>query len=179
MSLQPRSPKARRRLTLVAAIAPVLALAVGLTLWGLGDSVSFFYTPSQAAQAHPAAGRSVQLGGLVAKGSVVKRSNGAVEFTVQDQHAVDRVVFQGDLPDLFREGQGVVAVGAFRPDGVFEAKRVLAKHDERYMPREVERALKAQGEWRGEGAKANYAEPAQAQAGQAPTGQVQAGQGGV
>jgi cytochrome c-type biogenesis protein CcmE len=160
MSLLPKSPKARRRLTLVAAIAPVLALAVGLTLWGLGDSVSFFYTPSQAAQAHPPAGRSVQLGGLVAKGSVVKRANGEVEFTVQDQHAVDRVVFQGDLPDLFREGQGVVAVGAFRPDGVFEARRVLAKHDERYMPREVEKALKAQGEWRGDGSRANYAEPA-------------------
>ena len=159
MSFLPKSPKARRRLTLVAAIAPVLAVAVGLTLWGLGDSVSFFYTPSQAAKAHPPAGRSVQLGGLVAHGSVVKHSDGAVEFTVQDQHAVDKVVFQGDLPDLFREGQGVVAVGAFRPDGVFEAKRVLAKHDERYMPREVAKALKAQGEWRGDGAKPSYAQP--------------------
>ncbi|HKR89737.1 MAG TPA: cytochrome c maturation protein CcmE [Phenylobacterium sp.] len=166
MSLLPKSPKARRRLTLVAAIAPVLALAVGLTLWGLGDSVSFFYTPSQAAQAHPPVGRSVQLGGLVAKGSVVKHPDGAVEFTVQDQHAVDKVVFQGDLPDLFREGQGVVAVGAFRQDGVFEAKRVLAKHDERYMPREVAKALKAQGEWRGDGAKASYGEPAAAGTGQ-------------
>jgi cytochrome c-type biogenesis protein CcmE len=96
----------------------------------------------------------------------VKRANGEVEFTVQDQHAVDRVVFQGDLPDLFREGQGVVAVGAFRADGVFEARRVLAKHDERYMPREVAKALKAQGEWRGDGAKASYAEPAEARAGE-------------
>ena len=165
MSLLPKSPKARRRLTLVAAIAPVLAVAVGLTLWGLGDSVSFFYTPSQAAKAHPPAGRSVQLGGLVANGSVVKHSDGAVEFTVQDQHAVDKVVFQGDLPDLFREGQGVVAVGAFRPDGVFEAKRVLAKHDERYMPREVAKALKAQGEWRGDGATPSYAQPQAAASG--------------
>jgi cytochrome c-type biogenesis protein CcmE len=156
MSLLPRSPKARRRLTLVAAIAPVLALAVGLALWGLGDSVSFFYTPSQAAQARPAPGRSVQLGGLVAAGSVVKQADGRVEFTVRDQHAADKVVFQGDLPDLFREGQGVVALGAFRKDGVFEAKRVLAKHDERYMPREVARALKAQGEWRGDGAVPSY-----------------------
>jgi cytochrome c-type biogenesis protein CcmE len=156
MSLFPKSPKARRRLTLIAAVAPVLALAVGLALWGLGDSVSFFYTPSQAAQARPPAGRSVQLGGLVAKGSVVKHADGAVEFTVEDQHAVDKVFFQGDLPDLFREGQGVVAVGAFRQDGVFEAKRVLAKHDERYMPREVAKALKAQGEWRGDGARPAY-----------------------
>jgi cytochrome c-type biogenesis protein CcmE len=73
------------------------------------------------------------------------------------------VVFQGDLPDLFREGQGVVAVGSFRDDGVFEAKRVLAKHDERYMPREVSKALKEQGEWYGEGAKPTH-EP------QAPAG---------
>jgi cytochrome c-type biogenesis protein CcmE len=156
MSWLPKSPKARRRLTLIGAIAPVLALAVGLTLWGFRDSVSFFYTPGQAAAAKPPAGRSIQLGGLVAKGSVVKHSDGRVEFTVADRVAVDRVVFQGDLPDLFREGQGVVAVGAFRSDGVFEAKRVLAKHDERYMPREVAKALKAQGEWRGEGQAPAY-----------------------
>jgi len=160
MSLLPKSPKARRRLMLVAAIAPVLALSVGLALWGLGDSVSFFYTPSQAEQARPAAGRSVQLGGLVAHGSVVKHADGSVEFTVQDQHAIDKVVFQGDLPDLFREGQGVVAVGAFRHDGVFEAKRVLAKHDEKYMPRDVSKALKAQGEWRGDGSAPAYESPA-------------------
>jgi cytochrome c-type biogenesis protein CcmE len=157
MSWLPKSPKARRRLTLVAAIAPVLALAVGLALWGLRDSISFFYTPSQAAAAQPPPGRSIQLGGLVAKGSVVKHPDGAVEFTVQDQAAVDKVVFQGDLPDLFREGQGVVATGAFREDGVFEAKRVLAKHDEKYMPREVAKALKEQGEWRGDGATPAYA----------------------
>jgi cytochrome c-type biogenesis protein CcmE len=137
MSWLPKSPKARRRLTLVAAIAPVLALAVGLTLWGLRGSISFFYTPSQAAAAKPPPGRSVQLGGLVAKGTVIKHADGRVEFTVADQHAADKVVFQGDLPDLFREGQGVVAVGAFRDDGVFEAKTILAKHDERYMPPEL------------------------------------------
>jgi cytochrome c-type biogenesis protein CcmE len=152
MSLLPKSPKARRRMILVLAIAPVLALAAGLTLWGLRGSISFFYTPTQAAAAKPPPGRSVQLGGLVAKGSVVKRANGEVEFTVADQHATDKVVFQGDLPDLFREGQGVVAVGAFRDDGVFEAKNILAKHDERYKPREVADQLKMQGVWRGEGA---------------------------
>lgn len=165
MSFLPKSPKARRRLTLVAAIAPVLALAVGLTLWGLGDSVSFFYTPSQADEARPPVGRSIQLGGLVAHGSVVKHPDGAVEFTVQDQRALDKVVFRGDLPDLFREGQGIVAVGAFRQDGVFEAKRVLAKHDERYMPREVSKALKEQGEWRGEGQAPSYGAKAPAAGG--------------
>ena len=156
MSLLPKSPKARRRLTLIAAIAPVLALAVGLTLWGLRGSISFFYTPTQVVSAKPPPGRSIQLGGMVAKGSVVKHADGAVEFTVADQHAADHVVFQGDLPDLFREGQGVVAMGTFRPDGVFEAKTILAKHDERYMPREVADQLKKQGEWRGDGATPTY-----------------------
>lgn len=156
MSLLPKSPKARRRLTLIAAIAPVLVLAVGLTLWGLRGSISFFYTPTQAAQAKPPPGRSIQLGGLVANGSVVKHSDGAVEFNVVDQHAADHVVFQGDLPDLFREGQGVVAIGAFRPDGVFVAKTILAKHDEKYMPRELAEQLKKQGEWRGDGAVPSY-----------------------
>ena len=148
----PKSPKARRRMILVLAIAPVLILAVGLTLWGLSGSISFFYTPSQAKQANPPPGRSVQLGGLVENGSVKKHSDGRVEFVVRDQIAADRVVFQGDLPDLFREGQGIVATGSFRADGVFEAKQVLAKHDERYMPKDVAKALKKQGEWRGDGA---------------------------
>ena len=126
MSWLPKSPKARRRLTLVAAIAPVLMLAVGLTLWGLKDSISFFYTPSQAAAAKPPAGRSIQLGGLVQAGTVAKHPDGRVEFVVADKLATDKVTFQGDLPDLFREGQGIVAVGSFRDDGVFEAKQVLA-----------------------------------------------------
>ncbi len=152
----PRSPKARRRLMLLAAIAPILAVAVGLTLWGLSDSISFFYTPSQAAAANPPPGRSVQLGGLVSVGSVRKYSDGRVEFTVRDQKASDLVRFQGDLPDLFREGQGIVATGSFAKDGHFEARQVLAKHDERYMPKQITKALKAQGEWRGDGAVAAY-----------------------
>lgn len=150
MSWLPKSPKARRRMILVLAVAPILALAVGLTLWGLRDSISFFYTPSQADAAKPPPGRTLQLGGLVTAGSVVKHPDGRVEFVVADNLASDRVVFQGDLPDLFREGQGIVAIGAFDAEDVFVAKQVLAKHDERYMPREVEKALKAQGEWYGD-----------------------------
>ena len=158
----PKSPKARRRLYLVAAIAPVLALAVGLTLWGLSDSISFFYTPAQAAEAKPPVGRSIQLGGLVQPGSVVKHPDGRVEFVVSDQLASTKVSYSGDLPDLVREGQGIVATGAFQADGDFKAKQVLAKHDEKYMPREVAKAIKEQGEWRGDGAPApSYsAEPA-------------------
>lgn len=148
----PRSPRARRRLTLLAVIAPVLALAAGLTLWGLGDSVSYFYTPAQADAARPPAGRSVQLGGLVVDGSVVQHPDGRVEFSIRDNAATDRIHYRGDLPDLFREGQGIVATGAFRADGIFEARQVLAKHDETYMPKQVADSLKAQGEWRGEGA---------------------------
>jgi cytochrome c-type biogenesis protein CcmE len=159
MSWMPKSPKARRRLTLVLAIAPVLAIAVGLTLWGLKDSISFFYTPSQADTAKPPPGRSIQLGGLVSPGSVVKHPDGRVDFVVADKISTDKVSFQGDLPDLFREGQGIVAVGAFRQDGVFEAKQVLAKHDERYMPKEIADALKEQGEWRGDGKAPAYEKP--------------------
>jgi len=156
MSLLPKSPKARRRLLMDAAIAPVLALAAGLAIWGLGDSVSFFYMPSHADAVKPTPGGSVQLRGLVAEGSVRKHADGVVFFTVLEQHAADRVVFQGGLPYLFREGQGVGALGAFRPQGVFEARRVVAKRDERYMPREVAKALKAQGEWRSDGAAPAY-----------------------
>jgi cytochrome c-type biogenesis protein CcmE len=164
MSLLPKSRKARRRLTLLALIAPIVAVAAGLALWGMRDSISFFYTPAQAAEAKPAPGKAIQLGGLVAEGSVVKHPDGRVEFTVRDRFAADKVEFQGDLPDLFREGQGIVAEGSYRPDGVFVAKRVLAKHDEKYMPKEVADALKAQGEWRGDGEEPAYPAPAGGQA---------------
>ena len=149
MRLWPKSRKAQRRLTVLLAAAPVLALAVGLALYGLRDSISFFYTPSQAMAAQVPAGRSVQLGGLVETGSVVKHPDGRVEFTVADRIAASKVVYTGQLPDLFREGQGIVAQGAFDADGVFVARQVLAKHDETYMPKEVAEALKEQGEWRG------------------------------
>ena len=150
MSFWPKSRTARRRLTILLAIAPVLALAVGLTMWGLRDSISLFYTPAQAAEARVPAGRAVQLGGLVEAGSVKKFPDGRVEFVVTDNKATATVSFKGDLPDLFREGQGVVVEGAFQPDRQFRARQVLAKHDETYMPREVADRLKAKGEWRPE-----------------------------
>jgi cytochrome c-type biogenesis protein CcmE len=153
MSFWPKSRTARRRLTILLAIAPVLALAVGLTMWGLRDSISLFYTPAQALEAKVAPGRAVQLGGLVEVGSVRKFPDGRVEFSVTDNKASAKISYQGDLPDLFREGQGIVAEGAFDAAGLFVARRVLAKHDEQYMPREVADAIKEQGEWRGDGAK--------------------------
>ncbi len=156
MSFWPKSRTARRRLTIVLAIAPVLILAVGLTMWGLRDSISLFYTPAQAREANVAPGRAVQLGGLVVAGSVLKHPDGKVEFSVTDNRATTRISYKGDLPDLFREGQGIVAEGAFEASGLFIARRVLAKHDEQYMPREVADAIKEQGEWRGDGAKGAY-----------------------
>ena len=150
MTWLPKSRKARRRLILVAAAAPVLAAAVGLSLYAMQAQVTFFYAPGDLLN-HPApVGREVRLGGLVERGSVSREAGGAIRFKVTDRRSDTTVVYAGDLPDLFREGQGVVAEGAFEPSGVFRATQILAKHDERYMPPEVARALKARGEWRPE-----------------------------
>ena len=148
MSWLPKSPKARRRLWVVAAVAPILALAVGLSLYAMRDSVTFFFSPSEATAEKAPAGRVVRLGGLVEAGSVSNSGPGEVAFAVTDNVATTRVVYRGDLPDLFREGQGIVAQGAFLPDRTFRATQVLAKHDENYMPREVSDRLKETGEWR-------------------------------
>ncbi|OGN42639.1 MAG: cytochrome c biogenesis protein CcmE [Caulobacterales bacterium RIFCSPHIGHO2_01_FULL_70_19] len=150
MSWMPKSPKARRRLWVVLAVAPILALAVGLSLFAMRDSVTFFFTPSEATVEKAPPGRVVRLGGLVEIGSIERAPTGEVAFEVTDSVATTRVVYQGDLPDLFREGQGVVAQGAFLPDRTFRATQVLAKHDENYMPREVAEGLKDKGEWRPE-----------------------------
>lgn len=150
MSWLPRSPKARRRLWAVALAAPILAVAVGLAVWASRDAVAFFVTPSQATVEAAPAGRNVRLGGLVEAGSVRRMPGGEVRFVVTDGEGRTEVAFAGVLPDLFREGQGVVAEGAFEPDRRFRARQVLAKHDETYMPREVAEALKARGEWRPE-----------------------------
>ena len=148
MPLLPKSRKARRRLMVVAIAAPILAVSVGLSLYAMGDAAVFFYSPSQAHAKKVPAGRTIRIGGLVKAGSVSHRPDGAVAFTVADKIAAAPVVYRGDLPDLFREGQGVVAQGAFDANGVFEAKEVLAKHDEKYMPKEVADSLKKSGEWR-------------------------------
>ena len=145
----PKSPKARRRLWVVAAAAPVLALAVGLSLWAMQDSVTFFFSPSEATVQAAPEGRVIRLGGLVEAGTVEQLDGGRVAFSVTDNLASTRVVYRGDLPDLFREGQGVVTQGSFGPDRTFTATQVLAKHDETYMPREVADRLKEKGEWRG------------------------------
>jgi cytochrome c-type biogenesis protein CcmE len=165
MSLLPKSRTARRRLMTLSVAAPVLILAVGVALYAMRGSISFFYTPSQALAAHVPAGQAIQLGGLVRTGSVVKKSDGEIDFLVADKRGASPVTFKGELPDLFREGQGVVAIGAYDQGGVFIARQILAKHDEKYMPPELAAALKKQGEWRGDGAQPSY--------GSAPQGETQ------
>ena len=160
MNWLPKSPKARRRLWVVAAVAPILALAVGLSLFAMRDSVTFFFSPSEATADKAPAGRVIRLGGLVETGSVSRPVHGEVGFTITDNAASTRVVYRGDLPDLFREGQGIVAQGAFEADRTFRATQVLAKHDENYMPREVADRLKEKGEWRPDEVMPAAAQPA-------------------
>jgi cytochrome c-type biogenesis protein CcmE len=155
----------QRRLTMIGGSLAVLALALALVLNAMRDSIVFFSTPSMVAEKHIVAGRRFRLGGLVEKGSLVHGDNLAVSFIVADGSSTLPVSYRGILPDLFREGQGVVAEGALDPAGVFRADTVLAKHDETYMPKDVADALKKQGHWKDDyGAKPVYnAKPAATQ----------------
>lgn len=143
-----------RRLGFVAAGVLLLAAAAGLVLFAMNDTLVFFYTPSEVQQKLQAKelnlDRPFRLGGLVEAGSVERDATGVqVRFRVTDTVGEMIVTYHGILPDLFREGQGVVAEGRLGADGVFTATEVLAKHDENYMPPEVAAALKKQGRWQG------------------------------
>lgn len=142
----------KRRLFLLAAALGILSLAAGLALSALRDSIVFFVTPSELAAKPVDNGKRLRLGGLVKEGSLIREGLTA-RFEVTDGKASFPVVYRGALPDLFREQQGVVAEGAFDSAGVFHADSVLAKHDERYMPKEVADALKKQGVWHEGGGK--------------------------
>jgi cytochrome c-type biogenesis protein CcmE len=127
-------PKHQRLALVAAAILSVLA-AVLLAMWGLRDRAAYFYSPSEVAAGQAEAGRGVRLGGMVEKGSVRRLPDGVtVRFRVTDFKASVPVQFRGILPDLFREGSGVVAEGRVAPNREFVADNILAKHDERYMP---------------------------------------------
>jgi cytochrome c-type biogenesis protein CcmE len=152
MPLLPKSRTARRRLMTLAVAAPVLLAAFAVAIFAMKGSISLFYTPSQAAAAHVPPGQTIELGGLVRAGSVVKKPNGEMDFVMVDKVGASPVVYRGEVPDLFREGQGAVARGAFDVAGVFVATEIFAKHDEKYMPPELAAALRKQGEWRGQGA---------------------------
>jgi cytochrome c-type biogenesis protein CcmE len=155
-SQKPRKARAatrkKRRLYILLAGMTMLALAAGLTLFAMRDSLVFFYTPSDLAERDVQPGQRLRLGGLVAEGSVVKQGT-TVDFVVTDMAADLPVTYTGILPDLFREGQGVVAEGSLLPDGRLEATSVLAKHDENYMPKEVADKLKENGHWQEESAQ--------------------------
>jgi cytochrome c-type biogenesis protein CcmE len=136
----------QRRLTAIGAAGAVLALAAGLVLFALRDQIVFFYSPMEITEKDLAPGTRVRLGGLVEDGSIERKSDGGVRFAVTDTAKSVTVDFHGILPDLFREGQGVVAHGRIDNSGVFIADEVLAKHDEKYMPPQVAKSLKNKGE---------------------------------
>jgi cytochrome c-type biogenesis protein CcmE len=141
----------QNRLALILASLLVLGIAAGLILYAIRDTIVFFYTPTEVAEKKLAPGTRLRLGGLVEKGSIEKQGT-TTTFLVTDMKATLKVSYTGQLPDLFRDGQGVVAEGALSADGNFTADTVLAKHDENYMPKDVADKLKAQGVWK-EGVK--------------------------
>jgi cytochrome c-type biogenesis protein CcmE len=138
----------QRRLTLIGSALAVLALSAGLVLIALQDSIVFFNSPTDLLDKHVKPGQRMRIGGLVKEGSVRRGDDLRVSFEVTDGTSSIPIAYQGLLPDLFREGQGVVAEGALDGAGTFRADSVLAKHDETYMPREVADALKKQGHWK-------------------------------
>ena len=135
-------------MVMIVSSLAVLAVATGLVLIALRGSIVFFTTPTMAAEQHVVPGKRFRLGGLIQPGSLTRGDGLAVAFNISDGGGSIPVSYKGPLPDLFREGQGVVAEGALDGSGVFRADTVLAKHDENYMPREVADALKKQGHWK-------------------------------
>ncbi len=138
-----------KRLTFVVIAMALVGLATGLVLFALGDGVSLFHSPTDIVEKQPGPDQRIRLGGLVEEGSVQRDEGSAVvRFKVTDMQETVSVTYEGLLPDLFREGQGIVAEGHVI-GGVFKATEVLAKHDENYMPPEVAEAIKDTGQWKG------------------------------
>ena len=146
-----RTPATRKKGRLYAVLAglTMLGVAAALVLTAFEDNIVFFYSPTVITQKDLRPGQTVRLGGLVEADSVKKAADGiTTEFVITDTNKTISVRYAGLLPDLFREGQGVVTQGTLGPDGVFTASEVLAKHDENYMPKEVADALKKSGNWK-------------------------------
>lgn len=141
-----------RRLAMISGALATLAVAAGLVLFAMRDTIVFFYTPSDIEAKSVAPGTRLRLGGLVKEGSIVRSEGKAVTFVVRDTAGEVKVSYNGLLPDLFREGQGVVTEGVLEARGQFKADSVLAKHDETYMPRDLAESLKKQGLWQHGGA---------------------------
>ncbi len=143
------TPKTKRRLYMVLLGVAALGVATALVLAALKDQIVYFYSPTDLQSKHVAVGRHIRIGGLVEDGSVLKEG-AVVNFRITDTTTTVTVTYTGVLPDLFREGQGVVAEGSVDKDNLFHADTILAKHDEKYMPPEVADALKKSGQWKGE-----------------------------
>ena len=141
----------KQRLILVVVALGLLGGATALVLTAISDSVAFFATPSDIASGELEADRRFRLGGLVVPGSIERARDGSVSFSLTDEANEVTVRYRGILPDLFREGQGIVAQGTLGAGGIFMASEVLAKHDENYMPPEVADALKRAGKWQHDG----------------------------
>ena len=135
----------QKRLAVIGGGIAFLVAAVLLVMFAFSQSIAYFYVPGDLAKANVAPGTRIRLGGLVESGSLKRGEGSTITFTVTDTLATVPVTYTGILPDLFREGQGVVAEGAFGADRLFVADTVLAKHDETYMPKDVADRLKAQG----------------------------------
>ena len=142
------NPKKRRRLMFALALVAVAGGGTALVLTALKDNVLYFYSPTDVAQKHIRPGVAFRIGGLVEKKSVHHGRGAEISFVVTDGRTRVPVDYAGVLPALFREGQGVVAMGALNQTGTFAASEILAKHDERYMPPEVVDALKRSGRWK-------------------------------
>ncbi|WMS41646.1 cytochrome c maturation protein CcmE [Acuticoccus sp. MNP-M23] len=154
-----RRARKTRRLSLIALAGVALGGAAALVFYALSDRITYAPTPTELASGSHAVGTRVRLGGLVEVGSLQRGADGLVSFAVTDTANRIPVTYVGLLPDLFREGQGVVTEGVMTAGGVLDADTVLAKHDERYMPKEVVNSLKAQGRWKdGQMTEAGHAE---------------------
>ncbi len=139
--------KKKQRLMLIGGAGVLLAIAATFVLTALSEQIVYFYTPEDLVAKDVKPGTRIRLGGLVGEDSIKHLDDGVVTFAVDDGAAKIDVRYQGLLPDLFREGQGVVMEGSLSDEGGFVADNVLAKHDENYMPREVAEALKEKGVW--------------------------------
>ena len=140
--------KKKRRLAFAAALVAVGAVLAVVVIYGMGQNTMYFRSPTDIADQKIAPGVPFRLGGLVQQGSVAHGASAGVHFAITDGKSTVPVTFSGVLPALFREGQGVVTTGALSAGGIFEAKEVLAKHDEKYMPPEVVDSLKRSGRWK-------------------------------
>lgn len=147
------SPAQKKRLKVIVSLVAGLSISMALVLYALSKNINLFYTPTQLAAEKNISHKTLRVGGMVVKDSVVRKQDIDVEFVITDFNQQVKVKYRGILPDLFREGQGIVAQGTLEADGSFNASQVLAKHDEKYMPPEVTAALKEGAALSGKGSE--------------------------